>query len=60
MICTEEEERTKWCSFIQISSGMSSGYNRDRDDDTYNCIASDCMSWAWFLGASGKGRCKRT
>ena len=50
---TEDEAKTKWCPFIQVSrsDGLTST-NRDglgREPDEAHCMASECMAWRWSL-----------
>lgn len=47
---TEDEAKTKWCPYVQISaaaSGSQSGewYNRPHPGEKFLCIASGCMAW---------------
>ena len=47
---TEQEARTKWCPSVRVELfGNAVVVNRYKGklEETYNCIASDCMMWRW-------------
>ena len=53
---TEEEAKTKWCPFIQVSAGggcvgglsnRQDGSHNKTPDGSPNCIGSACMAWRW-------------
>lgn len=51
---TEDEAKTKWCPFIQVTwQGGLLATNRDGFiidiDEDGKCIASECMAWRWAL-----------
>lgn len=52
MILTEEEAKTKWCPYVRVEYGTTSGLNRDGlgcAADTAICLASGCMAWRWLM-----------
>jgi len=57
---TEDEAKTKWCPFIQISiEGLGSRITNNRgkvikEDGKNNlrCIGSQCMAWRWHTRSS--------
>jgi hypothetical protein len=64
MLMSEKVARTKWCPMVRIE-GANRHYNTMTDgfansENTYHCIASDCMAWRQFhisfvKGGSGAG-----
>jgi hypothetical protein len=56
MKVTEEEAKTKWCPFVQISSGSDS-IASNRSYYLNNCIASGCMKWELTESKYNKGYC---
>jgi len=63
MICTEEEARTKWCTFARLKyTDTVSANSTIRIDETKNdifhlkCIASDCMAWCVEVLRTDVGR----
>ncbi len=58
---TEDEAKEKWCPMVRTADSGEPGalaVNRDAAvPANYNCIASDCMMWAWSGEViQGKGR----
>lgn len=44
MKCTEEDAKTKWCSFIKVSTGsICTTSSREITDN--KCVGSECMAW---------------
>lgn len=54
MLVTEEEAKTKWCSFARTTDpSESAAVNRmagGRPDPEARCLGSGCMAWRWAAG----------
>ena len=68
MILTEDEAKTKWCPYFQVSTSVCGEYsnqdvqvNRNLDSTVCNCVASKCMAWCWvkMTNIIISGRCKK-
>ena len=51
---TEEEAKKKWCPMVRFhvvpESSQTVYSNRDGDNLSSRCIASDCMMWQCYVG----------